>query len=76
MPEERDAPRNKVHVDDDCLAGDGYDGDVAMSSHGAVVISPARSAVGSFDQDAGWIRSQSDIIRAERAVKSERDYSL
>jgi hypothetical protein len=76
MPGERDAPRNKVHVDDDCLAGDGYDGNVAMPSHSAVVIFPTRSAVGSFDHGAGQIRSQSVIIRAARAVKSGRDYSV
>src|ERR1700733_288460 len=69
MPGERDASRNKIHADDDCLTGHNCDGNVAMSSHSAVVISPTRNAIGSFDHGAGRIRSQSFIIRAARAAK-------
>src|ERR1035441_5447519 len=76
MPGERDASRNKDHVHDDCLAGHDCDGNVARSSHSAVVISPTRSAVESFDYGAGRIRGQPGIIRAARAVKSGKDHSV
>jgi hypothetical protein len=49
MPGERNASRNKIHVDDDCLAGHDCDGNVARCSDSAVVISPRRSAVESFN---------------------------